>query len=75
MKTFSKCLCCTGLISISQCYMRVVHEIALPSLDGRPAVFPHSEAGSVTAGLGVSGQDGVRVNMGVGPNQAFLQKY
>jgi len=44
-------------------------------LGGGPAVFPHSEAGSVTAGLGVSGLDGVRVNRGMGPNQAFLQKY
>lgn len=74
LKTLTKCLRSTGLIKVRRYCIRTVCELLLPS-GCRPAVFPHSEGRSVTAGLGVSGLDGVRANTGVRPNQASLQKY
>lgn len=55
LKTLTKCLCSTGLIKVRQYCIRMVCELLLPS-GCRPAVFPHSEGRSVTAGLGVSGR-------------------
>ncbi len=68
-KTLTKSLRSTGFIRV-----RMVCELLLPS-GCRPAVFPHSEGRSVTAGLELSGLDRVRANTGVRPNQASLQNY